>query len=199
MEVQKGKGGIYPLAILFVMMMLLIYPYCCAGAAVVVESNTTTVRYNNGRIEESLIEYDLELESLMNPYVSRILAGGQTVTGATGNRNRPACVPMPCTDTKCPYNRGHQCWLHIAASYGKVKMLSPIDRNNPACQNRNKYNRECLNEPWSMSMYTCYLFFNRYFVFVFGLKCLLLVCITDLSACAFFFFNDKMAGLMCYN
>ena len=109
MEVQKGKGGIYPLAILFVMMMLLIYPYCCAGAAVVVESNTTTVRYNNGRIEESLIEYDLELELLMNPYVSRILAGGHTVTGATGNRNRPVCIKMPCTDTKCPYNRGHQC------------------------------------------------------------------------------------------
>lgn len=75
MEVQNGKGGIYPLAIVFVMVMLLINPYCCAGAAVVVKSNTTTVRYNNGRLEESLIEYDLELELLMNPYATRILAG----------------------------------------------------------------------------------------------------------------------------
>nr|POF02113.1 hypothetical protein CFP56_56756 [Quercus suber] len=105
MEVQKGKGGIYPLAILFVMVMLLIYPYCCAGAAVVVESNTTTVRYNNGRIEESLIEYDLELELFMNPYVSRILAGGRSVTKpATLNPKRPVCTGS--CGTKCrPYDR----------------------------------------------------------------------------------------------
>ena len=74
MEVhQKGKRGIYPVAILFVMVIFLINAYCCAGAAIVVESNTTTVRYNNGRLEESLIKYDLELEFLMNPYIGRVL------------------------------------------------------------------------------------------------------------------------------
>ena len=105
MEVQKGKGGIYPLAILFVMVMLLIYPYCCAGAAVVVESNTTTVRYNNGRIEESLIEYDLELELLMNPYVSRVLAGGMSVTKpATLKPNRPVCTGSCGTNCR-PFDR----------------------------------------------------------------------------------------------
>ena len=73
MEVQKGKGEIYPVALWFVMVMLLINAYCCAGAAVVVESNTTTVWYNNGRVEESLIEFDLELphESLYMPDASR--------------------------------------------------------------------------------------------------------------------------------
>nr|POF02115.1 hypothetical protein CFP56_56758 [Quercus suber] len=104
MEVQKGKGGIYHLAILFVMVMLLIYPYCCAGAAVVVESNTTTVRYNNGRIEESLIEYDLELELFMNPYVSRILKQGDSVTKPALNPNREVCTGSCGTNCK-PYDR----------------------------------------------------------------------------------------------
>ena len=98
MEVQKGKGGIYLLAILFVMVMLLINVYCCAGAAVVVESNTTTVRYNNGRIEESLIEYGLELELLMNPYVSRILAQGTSYGNAALDSKRSVCTPgSSCT------------------------------------------------------------------------------------------------------
>ena len=104
MEVQKGKGGIYPLAILFVMVMLLIYPYCCAGAAVVIESNTTTLRYNNGRIEESLIEYDLELELFMNPYVSRILQNGDPAIAVTLDKTRAFCEP-PCVNGCYPYDR----------------------------------------------------------------------------------------------
>ncbi|KAM3760924.1 hypothetical protein ACB098_01G230000 [Castanea mollissima] len=109
MEVQKGKGGLYPLAISFVMVMLLINAYCCAGAAVVVESNTTTVRYN-GRVEESLIEYDLELEYLMNPYLTRILGKDPDfVTDASKIRGK-AC--KPCSGV-CPvgstYNRLHEC------------------------------------------------------------------------------------------
>ena len=112
MEVQKGKGGIYPLAISFVMVMLLINAYCCAGAAVVVESNITTVRYN-GRLEESLIEYDLELEFLMNPYISRILqTPPKSVTAESLFQGKP------CTDCSkaCPggesYNRNHECRKH---------------------------------------------------------------------------------------
>ena len=110
MEVQKGKGGIYPLAILFVMVMLL-NAYCCAGAAVIVKSNTTTVRYNNGRLDESLIEYDLELEFLMNPYISRILQdGGSHITPQTLNPGSTPCEgncnpPSDCTDRRSVYGR----------------------------------------------------------------------------------------------
>ncbi|KAF3953219.1 hypothetical protein CMV_021318 [Castanea mollissima] len=102
MEVQKGKGGMYPLAISFVMVMLLINAYCCAGAAVVVESNTTTVRYN-GRLEESLIEYDLELEFLMNPYISRMLAPENIDIHAQLDAHRVFCDPKVTSCGKgCP-------------------------------------------------------------------------------------------------
>ena len=112
MEVQKGKGGIYPLAILFVMVMILINAYCCAGAAVVVESNINTVRYNNGSLEESLIEYDLELEFFMNPYVSRMLGGGENHSiYNTEDQNRSACTP-PCTGgLACGNSTYHRCDL----------------------------------------------------------------------------------------
>lgn len=99
MEVQKGKGGIYPVAIWFVMVTLLINAYCCAGAAVVVESNTTTVWYNNGRVEESLVEFDLELEYLMNPYISRLLSNNGPHPGksAVEKPNVPACTNSDCS------------------------------------------------------------------------------------------------------
>ena len=105
MEVQKGKGGIYPLAF-FVMLMLLINGYCCAGAVVLVKSNVTTVRYND-RLEESLIEYDLELEFLMNPYISRMLGNGQKAGSiyTSGDPKHPACQPPK----KCSESRGGNC------------------------------------------------------------------------------------------
>ena len=71
MEVKNAKGGTYPLA-LFVMLMLLLNAYCC-DAAVLVKSNTTVRR--NGRLDECLIEDDLELEFLVNPYISLVFAG----------------------------------------------------------------------------------------------------------------------------
>jgi len=109
MEVQKGKGGIYPLAISFVMVMLLINAYCCAGAAVVVESNTTTVRYN-GRLEESLIEYDLELEYLMNPYLTRILGNDpKYVTSESQVRNKPCTSCSKVCAVGSTYNRNGDC------------------------------------------------------------------------------------------
>ena len=111
MEVQKGKGGIYPLTILFVMVMILFNAYCCAGAAVVVESNINAVRYNNGRLEESLIEYDLELEFFMNPYVSRMLGGKNHPIYKTGNPKRSACN-QPCTGgLACGGSTYHRCDL----------------------------------------------------------------------------------------
>ena len=71
MGAQKAKGGMYPVAILFVMVMLL-NAYCCVGSAVIVKSNTTTVRYN-GHLDLIEDDLELELEFLMNPYISRIL------------------------------------------------------------------------------------------------------------------------------
>ena len=112
MEVQKGKGGIYPLAISFVMVMLLINAYCCAGAAVVVESNTTTIRYN-GRLEESLIEYDLELEFLMNPYISRILqTPPKSVTAVSLIKGQPCTACSKACPKGDSYSRVPRCWKH---------------------------------------------------------------------------------------
>ncbi|GMY12869.1 hypothetical protein FCV25MIE_08111 [Fagus crenata] len=118
MEVKKAKGGTYPLA-LFVMLMLLLNAYC-SDAAVLVKSNTT-VRCD-GRLDECLIEDDLELEFLINPYISRVLAGtGKSVveidakkdsgktcgTGCTDDAGHPC---RPCSDANCqkksPYRRG---------------------------------------------------------------------------------------------
>ena len=96
MEVQKGKGGIYPQAF-FVMLMLLINAYYCAGAVVLVKSNATTVRYDD-RLQESLIEYDLEF--LMNPYISRMLGDDQPSGSvySTESAGHPACQPpSPCS------------------------------------------------------------------------------------------------------
>ena len=97
MGVQKAKGRMYPVAISFVMVMLH-NAYCCVGAAVIVKSNTTTVRYNS---HHDLIEddYELELEFLMNPYISRILqtAGSHPAENAVNNPNSAACTNDECS------------------------------------------------------------------------------------------------------
>lgn len=95
MEVKKEQRGIYPLAIVFVMLILL-NAYCC-GAAVLIKSNTT-VRCN-GRLDECLIEDDLELELLMNPYISRMLPGTSSHAGvnAVNNANSAACENPDCS------------------------------------------------------------------------------------------------------
>ncbi|KAB1211538.1 hypothetical protein CJ030_MR6G013280 [Morella rubra] len=87
MEVHKKKGGIlllYHLA--FLVMLILLDSYCC-GAAVLVKSNSSF--RCDGRLDECLIEEDLELEFLMNPYVSRILAKNGK-NPQSGNRDNPA-------------------------------------------------------------------------------------------------------------
>ncbi|KAB1221933.1 hypothetical protein CJ030_MR2G008662 [Morella rubra] len=95
MKVQKKKGGILLNHLAFLVMLLLLGSYFC-GAAVLVKSNTNF--RCDGRLEECLIEEDLELEFLMNPYVSRILqpTGGhnsqnpnQPFSGPCGNPNDP--------------------------------------------------------------------------------------------------------------
>ena len=69
MEVQKAKGGIYPVA--FFVMLMLINAHCC-GAAVLVKSNASV--WFDDHPSERLIEDEVELEYLMNPYISRMLA-----------------------------------------------------------------------------------------------------------------------------
>ncbi|KAG6682775.1 hypothetical protein I3843_03G116800 [Carya illinoinensis] len=93
MEVYcNSKGGIHTPALILAMMMIL-NAYCCS-AAVLAESNSR-FRCSSGRLDECLIEEDLELELgfLMNPYVSRILA--KTGTGNAGNADQPV-FPGPC-------------------------------------------------------------------------------------------------------
>ena len=116
MEVKNAKGGTYPLA-LFVMLMLLLNAYCC-DAAVLVKSNTT-IRCD-GRLDECLIEDDLELEFLVNPYISRVLAGtGRSVGEFDDEKVNPACHVSCTTDktkvccsntcTSGLYDRDHVC------------------------------------------------------------------------------------------
>ena len=143
MEVQKGKGGIYPLAI-FVMVMLL-NAYCCAGAAVVVESNTTTVRYNGG-LDESLIEYDLELEYLMNPYISRILA----TPSPTPVYSALQAEKIPCHGNAC--------------SHGTCQKRGDYDR----CW------RQCVSFQQFYILYYCFfIFFFIFFLMLYFLCCFL--------------------------
>ncbi|KAB1201631.1 hypothetical protein CJ030_MR0G002334 [Morella rubra] len=93
MEVHNKKGGILLCHLAFLVMLILLDSYCC-GAAVLVKSNSSF--RCGGRLEECLIEEDLELEFLMNPYVSRIVAESTPPqTPQPGNRNSPA-FPNPC-------------------------------------------------------------------------------------------------------
>jgi hypothetical protein len=84
--VYRAKGsGMYRLA-LFVIMAILVNAYCCASAAVLVKTNSTTTFRCDGRLDECLVEDDLEFDFLINPYVTRILQGGSsTGTRGTGN------------------------------------------------------------------------------------------------------------------
>jgi hypothetical protein len=96
MEVKNAKGGTYPLA-LFVMLILLFNAYRC-GAAVLVKGNTTV--HCNGRLDECLIEDELDLVFLTNPYISRILDDGKHYKSvdAVNNGNKPCTA---CS-TGCP-------------------------------------------------------------------------------------------------
>ncbi|KAE7995870.1 hypothetical protein FH972_000633 [Carpinus fangiana] len=91
------KGVImYPLA-LFALLILL-NGYCC-GAAALVEINTTRTFQCDGRLDECFIEDDFELEFLMNPYVSRVLAGVGHPTGKTSDPNHAAVTCGKPNDT----------------------------------------------------------------------------------------------------
>ncbi|KAB1211542.1 hypothetical protein CJ030_MR6G013284 [Morella rubra] len=97
MEVHKRKGGVFFYHLAFFVMLILLDSYCC-GAAVLVKSNSSF--RCDGRLDECLIEEDLELEFLMNPYVSRILANHKEKP----NNLDPykAIFKKPCGETNDP-------------------------------------------------------------------------------------------------
>jgi hypothetical protein len=101
-QVYRAKGsGMYPLTFL-VITLLLVNAYCCASAAILVKSNTTF--RCDGRLHECLVEDDLEFDFLINPYVTRILAGTSgSGSGGTGNANKPAidCAKNPPQTSSC--------------------------------------------------------------------------------------------------
>ncbi|KAG2716235.1 hypothetical protein I3760_03G114500 [Carya illinoinensis] len=99
MEVCNPKGGrtatpAFLAMLMMMMIMMLLNAYCC-GASVLVKSNTS-FRCSEGRLDECLIEEDLELELefLMNPYVSRILANGKSQPNSS-DPDKPI-YPEPC-------------------------------------------------------------------------------------------------------
>ncbi|KAG7986477.1 hypothetical protein I3843_03G083000 [Carya illinoinensis] len=96
MEVQNTKGGgKHTLAIMLcVMLIVLLNGYCC-GAAVLVKSNSSF--QCNGRLEECLFELEeLDLELLVNPYVSRMLKQGAGDVHPAMNALEASKAAIPC-------------------------------------------------------------------------------------------------------
>jgi hypothetical protein len=124
MEVYNTKGVIimYPLAV-FAIMLILLNGYGCAAAAVLVKTNTTF--RCDGRLDECLIEDDLELEFLMNPYVSRVLVDHPPTHPSTGT-GVPNHAPFePCAGPKDAY----------------TKCVTKYKKNHKGCYPRNQYDR----------------------------------------------------------
>ncbi|KAB1218852.1 hypothetical protein CJ030_MR3G018271 [Morella rubra] len=111
MEVQNKKGGILLLnhLALFLLMLILLDSSFSCGAAVLVKSNSSF--RCDGRLEECMITENLELDFLMNPYVSRILQSGGDINSKDGGK--PA-YQNPCGNPQDP--QYDQC---IAQAKGK--------------------------------------------------------------------------------
>ncbi|KAG7986475.1 hypothetical protein I3843_03G082800 [Carya illinoinensis] len=69
-KTKVGSGRMHPDLAFFAMLFILLNAYCC-NAFVIVKSNNSF--RCSGRLDECLFEEELELELLMNPYVSRML------------------------------------------------------------------------------------------------------------------------------
>jgi hypothetical protein len=89
MEVYNTKGArviiMSPLSVFAIMLMILLNGYGCAAAAVLVKTNTTF--RCDGRLDECLIQDDLQLEFLMNAYVSRVLDDAHQPASPGGQAN----------------------------------------------------------------------------------------------------------------
>jgi hypothetical protein len=98
----KGVIIMYPLAV-FAIMLILLNGYGCAAAAVLVKTNTTF--RCDGRLDECLIEDDLELAFLMNPYVSRVLANDPPKHHGNDAGNPDKAPFESCAGPKDPYGK----------------------------------------------------------------------------------------------
>jgi hypothetical protein len=105
MDVYNTKGVIimYPLAFFAIMLSILLNGYGCAAAAVLVKTNTTF--RCDGRLDECLIEDDLELAFLMNPYVSRVLANDPPKHPGNDAGNPDKAPFESCAGPKDPYGK----------------------------------------------------------------------------------------------
>ncbi|KAG6682780.1 hypothetical protein I3843_03G116300 [Carya illinoinensis] len=117
----NSKGGIHTPALILAMLMMIVMLLnaYCSSAAVLAKSNTS-FRCSSGRLDEILIEEDLELELgfLMNPYVSRILTGNQGGSPPNSNNPQQPAYPKPCGKPQDPQysscvnknkQNNHQC------------------------------------------------------------------------------------------
>jgi len=131
MEVYNTKGArviiMSPLAVFAIMLMILLNGYGCAAVAVLVKTNTTF--RCDGRLDECLLEDDLQFEFLMNPYVSRVLGASTGTSTASLNAEKPVYK-----DCKPAYN---SC-VH-----------PPEKKDNHPCDNPNVYSKSCGNQPSS--------------------------------------------------
>jgi hypothetical protein len=104
MEVYNTKGVIImcPLAVFAIMLMIFLNGYGCAAAAVLVKTNTT-FRCDD-RLDECLVQDDLQLEFLMNPYVSRVLTGAQPPPSHGQDAVQKPTKPVfnPCSGSSPP-------------------------------------------------------------------------------------------------
>ncbi|KAG6660678.1 hypothetical protein CIPAW_03G121600 [Carya illinoinensis] len=111
MEVCNPKGGrtatpAFLEMLLLMMSIMLLNTYGCA-ASVLAKSNTS-FRCSDGHLDECrLIEEDFEFELgfLMNPYVSRILAGDGGGTSGTPNPGKAAAKPCGPDDPQYCYKK----------------------------------------------------------------------------------------------
>jgi hypothetical protein len=127
MEVYNSKGVMVmsPLAVFAIMLMILLNGYGCAAAAVLVKTNTTF--RCDGRLDECLIEDDLQLEFLMNPYVSRVLAAGDT----SGGSLNPNSAAFKACEQKHTY----------------AECVAKFKPDHHKCEQNGVYNKSCGNKP----------------------------------------------------
>ena len=107
------------------LIVLLLNAYCC-GAAVIVKSNTTV--HCNGRLDECLIEDDLELEFLINPYISRVLADAPSQYNPAADNNGDSCP---------------KCEIYKTGTATKT-VCKPCTQG---CKKPNEFNRQCKSDP----------------------------------------------------
>lgn len=105
MEVQKAKGGIYPLA--FFVMLILLNAYCRTDAAIPVKSNTSV--QCNDRLGECLTEDEVELEYLMSPYISRMLDNSPKHPAPAAVSDPNTACNKPCSNQDCKAPNIYAC------------------------------------------------------------------------------------------